>query len=293
MRANRTRSGLGCNTRAAFTLVELLTVILIMAILIALLMPAMMRARAQAKSVVCQSNLRQIFQAALNRSVEHRGYVQVAGNVNGLFTVSPVTLDDSDEKRYAWYDDDGYRRPAPLQVALAPYLGNKNVRLDSPDNMLADIDRGVVRQLFTCPANLEPQAGIMIAGGGWFGPHVPTSYAYNEGLLGFEFPSTRRLRANLTKARPATEIVFMTDAVPRTEFGLGFIAWYPTPAGTGRCTLADCYTNANNSYLAGTASQFDPLRHPNFRVNVVFCDGHAEGLTINATDLERGVLLNE
>ena len=276
--------------RAAFTLVELLTVILIIAILIALLLPAMVRARAQAKSLVCQSNLRQIFQAALNRSVEHHGYVQVAGRMNGVLFVTPAALDDSDEKRYAYYDDEGVRRPAPLQVALAPYLGRKNVRLDSADNMLADIDAGVLRQLFTCPAQLDPPGGMMIAGGDWFAPLVPTSYAYNEGLLGFEIPSTHRLRANLTKARPAAEIIFMTDGQPRTESNGGaFIAWFPTPEG--RCTLADCYTNADNTYMAGMSSQFDQLRHPNFRMNVVFCDGHTESLTIKPADLERGVLL--
>ena len=275
--------------RAAFTLIELLTVLFIIAILFALLMPAMIRARAQAKSLVCQSNLRQIFQASLLRSVEHRGYVQVAGSMNGLFMVTPATLEDADEKRYAYYDDEGVRRPAPLQAALAPYLGRKDVRLDSAANMLADIDAGVLRQIFTCPAQLEPQAGIMIAGGGWFGPHVPTGYAYNEGLLGFEFPSPRRLRANMNKARPAAEMIYMTDAVPRSDFGGPFIAWFPTP--DGRCTLADCYSNANGSYLAGVASQFDQLRHPNFRMNVVFCDGHVEALTIKPGDLERGVLL--
>src|SRR5688500_2668118 len=56
--------------RRAFTLLELLTVILIISILFALLLPAMIRARAQAKLLVCQSNLRQIFQAGMLRSVE-------------------------------------------------------------------------------------------------------------------------------------------------------------------------------------------------------------------------------
>jgi prepilin-type N-terminal cleavage/methylation domain-containing protein/prepilin-type processing-associated H-X9-DG protein len=277
--------------RRAFTLVELLTAIGIIAILIALLMPAMIRARASAKSLLCQSNLRQIFHASYQRSIEHRGYIQPAGSVNGVALVNPEGLEDIEEKRYLYYDDNGIRRPAPLEAALAPYLGSKNVRLDSADNLLADIDQGVVKKVFTCPAQAEPIPGaIMIAGGGWFGSQVPTSYAVNEGLFGFESFS-RRLRGNLTKAHPSSEIVFMTDGIPRTEFGYGFTAWFPPP--TGRCTLADCYSNGEGTYSCGTRSQFDLLRHPQFRMNVLFCDGHAEALTINERDLTRGLILPE
>ena len=277
---------------SAFTIVELLTVILIISVLIALLMPAMVRARQHARSLVCQSNLRQIFQASLNRSVEHRGYVQVVGNINGAVGgVGPDVLDDADEKRYAYFDDEGFRRPAPMQAALAPYLGVKNVRLDGAANLKADLAGGIVRQIFTCPAQAEPAEGLMIAGGGWGGIYVPTSYCFNEGVLGFELFSEHRLRANLTKARPAAEIVYATDGVPRTELGTGYVAWFPS--AQGRCTLADCYTNANGTYQAGVASPFDPLRHPKFRMNAVFCDGHTESLIISERELARAVVLPE
>jgi competence protein ComGC len=59
---------------AAFTLVELLVVVGIIALLISILLPALNRARESANSVVCQSNLRQLYLGCTFYAQDHKGY---------------------------------------------------------------------------------------------------------------------------------------------------------------------------------------------------------------------------
>src|SRR5215217_2852404 len=96
--------------RRAFSLVELLVVIGIIAALISILMPALNRARVQARMVACQSNLRQIGQALTMYAGQHKGRP---------LPVWPWSWHPALTGNYVW--DVGY------QEFLYPWTKNKEV----------------------------------------------------------------------------------------------------------------------------------------------------------------------
>ena len=77
-----------------FTLVELLVVIGIIALLVAMLLPALNKAREQARTVVCASNMRQVYVAAEMYAAQNKGFMLPAqagtGNTPAGNGVNPL-----------------------------------------------------------------------------------------------------------------------------------------------------------------------------------------------------------
>ena len=129
---------LGAPRRCAFTLVELLVVIGIIAVLMGILLPTLGKAREQARALKCMSNLRQWAMAINMYCDSNKGSLPYDGD-DGDTSGSPVgRADDS----ALWIN------ALPPQVASRPYYDMQQDDLAGKDRLPIDSDNS----LFVCPS---------------------------------------------------------------------------------------------------------------------------------------------
>lgn len=107
-------------TNKAFSLVELLVVVTIIALLVSILLPSLNRAKREVKNVNCQSNVRQLGLANFGYALENEGRLVPAAKDIHL----------SHNGHHRWH---GYREHAndpfyPLRGPLASYLADGEVK---------------------------------------------------------------------------------------------------------------------------------------------------------------------
>ena len=165
---------------AGFTLVELLTVVAVLALLAAILTTLLPAARAAAEAAACRSNLRQLAAANLAYAADHGRYVAAASDIAGANSIRWHGV------RTAGQAFDGAQGP------LAEYLGGGAAS-------------AWVRR---CPAFRPDAAGFEASCGG---------YGYNalgvgsEACLAVEHPESQGLRAG-TIIHPAQTVMFADTA---------------------------------------------------------------------------------
>jgi prepilin-type N-terminal cleavage/methylation domain-containing protein/prepilin-type processing-associated H-X9-DG protein len=168
--------------RNAFTLVELLIVVGIIALLIAILMPTLNRAREQARRVQCASNLRQVAMATIMYANQNRGVLPGVGRWP--------------QQRHDWVY---WGRAAPYDAlddsGIAPYLG-----------------RPVTVNVLRCPSDdwEAREAGFKNMSG-----KPPAPYLFSYTLSRF-MGNWGKERQRITQVRSSSQKIFFVEEDVRT-----------------------------------------------------------------------------
>jgi prepilin-type N-terminal cleavage/methylation domain-containing protein/prepilin-type processing-associated H-X9-DG protein len=136
-------------TTRAFTLVELLVVIGIIALLISILLPALSKARESANRVACLSNQRQIFLAMAMYAGANRDFLPTSGT-SPSSNISPIRAD--------WGVDAAGGTPWPTALGRLwyhGYLGSKPSFVDSNPGVRYAANE--FANILNCPSNNHPR----------------------------------------------------------------------------------------------------------------------------------------
>ena len=251
------------NARGAFTLVELLVVIGIIALLISILLPSLAKAREQAQSVKCKSNMRQLHMACTMFANEHKGRLPRGARIEeAVGRLGSAT--NQYEQTTAWLFQGNGQNPGDFKPmadfergALWRYLGGEGGAGDSK------------RQMIMCPS--DDGSDPVRTGAGLRSMPRNFSYSFHHHISkkGVRIGSSPGIPwgLNLSRViRPAERIMIMEEMAPNDTY----------------CT--DPYSG-NNDAPSG--------RHGNRRKsndntveisgsgNHVFFDGHVEQLPVD------------
>ena len=243
----------GHRVQRAFTLVELLVVIGIIAILTGLLLPSLKGARDQANQVKCASNMRQVGQALTFYMNSNNGWVFPVG-APAFPGGQPSTFGTQYPPNERWpvkvFTE--MKLPNPLPFNPAGYADKPN-RTDWPALMAAYPAEEFTPEIMRCPGDLDPFEGH--------------SYVLNHTL------AQRAIRYSNgdTEHRPRSEIVVMGEKKTQER------DYYMENGGNGAAAndgpLGEVYDNDFDRLV-------EPFRHGLSRgSNYLFLDLHVDRLS--------------
>jgi prepilin-type N-terminal cleavage/methylation domain-containing protein/prepilin-type processing-associated H-X9-DG protein len=269
--------------RRAFTLVELLVVIGIIAVLISILLPSLGSARRSANSVKCMSALRQIGNAFQLYSLEHKGYYPPAVHDTSATHIKIGTY----ERR--WYD------------LIAKYISSKAKNFQDANEIDQIRANSVV---WGCPEwsrveqyaqtndRLRPGYGMSYYTRNFF-KRVPTDQAgaLRNDLNYISGSNGSYQKKEAYAAKQSSEVGFIIDSMTHivqvpslaggyqwTEVRAGVQKnWQPGPRGFE-------YTGPSNNYFyVDGVRHVKPGQQKDDRIksmNMLFVDGHVESVSV-------------
>ena len=250
--------------RRAFTLVERLVVIGIIALLISILLPALSKARESSNRIKCASNLRTLGQANQMYVGANRGYLPY-----------PSRASDNQPEDFLWWQNHTGRFANVDQSSLSQYVGGWSRK---------------TLELMRCPSDEYTQRTKGTPGGDP-GPY-PFSYAYNYCIAGGNLVTSGTVHGTDAgtsgKLGNYTHVVSKLSQVRRSAKKILMYEESENTLDDGNGNLV------NNANVMTTAPNLLALRHdrknqteadvgsklvipnPNTRGNCLFCDGHVD-----------------
>jgi len=146
MRSNRRPGFFG-----GFSIVELMVVIAVIGVLIAMLLPALSRAQKQARSVACQSNLRQLGLLLATYTSENRGWLFPVGPDGP--TGQPTTLGTNYPPNERWPMRAGFKE---LRSAPHPPPWGTAAYQEAPYDPITFPAAPYTPRVMLCPEDIEP-----------------------------------------------------------------------------------------------------------------------------------------
>ena len=180
------------NTYKAFTLVELLVVIGIIALLISILLPALSKARESANRIKCAANLRTVGQVATLFANDHKGVFPTAWGYgmdstqnNGVGFLTLLNFDEDFERNSTSLDVSKWRRfGTPYQTLVRYSAAGGGLPITFYDQGATVPTTTPLAGWLICPSAFAKAPGYQASfrNGGGYGSYIENSYAYVAGV---------------------------------------------------------------------------------------------------------------